>query len=115
MKLTGVVRLGWGAVLLANPVPVLRWVEGGKPDHRAAQVARVLGARQVVQAVLQGRDPHRVGRWLGAGVDLTHAASMVLLARADPARRRLALTDATIASAFALAGSRPARGGRARR
>jgi hypothetical protein len=48
---------------------------------------------------------------LGAAVDAAHAASMVTLALCSRRWRRAALTDAMIASLFALAGAAAARSG----
>lgn len=93
------VRAAWGGLLLSRPATVLRVL--GVHDDTAVGVARVLGARHVVQAAVTSR----VG-WaakLGPVVDLLHAASMLALAKASPEHRRAALTSAAGATTFAVA------------
>ncbi len=68
-------------------------------------MVRVLGARQVLQAVVTGLAPTPSVLWLGAKIDATHAASMVGLAVFNRRYRRAALIDAAIAAAFTLVGS----------
>jgi hypothetical protein len=96
-----VVRGAWGAALLAAPGRLIALVPGARcaPPERA--IARVLGARHVLQAgaALAGSQIARRAWW----VDALHCASMVALAIALPASRRLAGADATIAAAFAAA------------
>lgn len=95
-----VVRAGWGCFLVVVTPGMLRAL--GLPwDGRAIVVMRVLGVRQLAQAVICRR-----GRFLrvGALVDSLHAMSMLLLASTDVQRRRAALLDATVASGFAVAG-----------
>jgi len=103
-----VVRGAYGTLLLASPT----WVSGRllhvRLGTRGQGVARVLGARQLIQALVSGRVPGYPVLALGVEVDLLHAASMLALALAR-GRRRPALTDALIASAFALAGALAAR------
>ena len=65
---------------------------------------RLLGARQVAQAVLTGTRPSHAVLVLGAGVDALHASSMVILALFDRRLRRAALADAFVALGFAWAG-----------
>jgi hypothetical protein len=95
------VRAGWGALLLAVPGPVLAVVPGGGRTLVARRVAQVLGARQVLQAAAVLAGSHRAARaWW---VDALHSSSMIVLATAVPAARRLAEVDAGIAAAFAIA------------
>jgi len=61
---------------------------------------RVLGVRQVAQALLTGR---LVGHRAGAAVDAAHAVSMAVVALVSSRYRRAALAQAGLASAFALA------------
>jgi hypothetical protein len=87
-------RVVAGAALLIAPAAVL-----GDLPHQ-----RIEGARHLVEAAVLWRD--HTHRWvlLGAGVDATHAATMLALAVARPDERRLALTNAVTASALAGAG-----------
>ncbi len=99
------VRAVYGAVLLLGSEHLLSRLSGAPVDSRARTVARVLGARELLQAELTCRYPTRAVRRLGVGVDSVHAASMVALAVLDPARRRLATHNAVSAAALALAGA----------
>ncbi|HEX5291067.1 MAG TPA: hypothetical protein VFX25_19580 [Streptosporangiaceae bacterium] len=112
-------RAGYGAALCCVPGWILR-LEGGpgaaaSPGVRA--VARVLGGRHLVQAVLSAARPTPAVLALGAGTDMLHSASMIALAALDPPRRRLGLSDSLLAAAFAASGCllarRPAPGGTA--
>lgn len=98
------VRAGWGLLQLVNPSLVADRVLRVRLDHRAEVVARVLAARQVLQAGLLLAAPTPTTLGLGAGVDGLHAASMLALAAVDGRRRPPALLDAAIAAAFALSG-----------
>ena len=97
--LVEVLRIVYGMVQLVAPARVAR-VVGGRLDHRARVVARVLGARHVVQGCVSAAAPDAVVLALGAEVDLLHAASMVALAVVDRRRRRIALADACVAASF---------------
>ena len=100
-----VARAGYGSALLLLPGPALRLCGGHPAGRRSRNVARVLGARHLVQAaVTAGIGPSAELLGLGAAVDITHAASMVGLALADRRVRRVTLTDALIETAFAAAG-----------
>jgi hypothetical protein len=99
------VRAGYGAALLLVPGPVIRASTGSQAGPRTRAVARVLGARHLAQAaVTVGSGPSAEALGLGAAVDITHAASMAVLALADRRVRRMTLTDALIETAFAAAG-----------
>jgi hypothetical protein len=99
-----VVRAGYGAALLLLPGPVIRLCTGRPAGHRTRNVARVLGARHLVQAaVTAGSGPSAESLGIGAAIDITHAASMAGLAAADRRVRRVTLTDAIIEIAFAAA------------
>ncbi|MGH9087544.1 MAG: hypothetical protein ACRDYZ_05445 [Acidimicrobiales bacterium] len=89
-------RLGWGTLLLAAPAVALRLL-GGTPTPDARTIARVLGARHVVQAAFERWDDGR-HRYLLAAVDWAHAASGVAFASVDRRWRRPALTDAALAA-----------------
>ena len=100
-----VARAGYGAALVLVPGTAIRLSTGRPAGNRTRNVARVLGARHLVQAaVTAGTGPSAESLGLGAAVDLTHAASMAALALADPHVRRVTLTDALIEIAFAAAG-----------
>jgi hypothetical protein len=99
------VRAGYGAALLLLPGPVIRLGTGRPAGHRTRNVARLLGARHLVQAALTaGTGPSAESLGIGAAIDITHAASMAGLAMADRRVRRVTLTDALIETAFAAAG-----------
>lgn len=104
------VRAGYGGVLLIVPGPVIRVASGRPAGPRARVVARILGARHLLQAALTtaaASRPDALGA--GAAVDLVHAASMAALALADRQVRRLTLSDALIETTFAAAGVSAAR------
>ena len=98
----------WGAMLLLAPDPLLSAVAREPIDRRMTDVTRVLGARSVLQSLLTGPRPTRRGLRLGALVDATHALSMLAAAAAGLGPRRLTVTSAATATAFAAAGLRTA-------
>ena len=65
-------RAGWGAGLLAAPETVLERVHGLRVDRKAVVVARILGARHLLQAGLSGASPspERVagGVWVDSAI-----------------------------------------------
>jgi hypothetical protein len=98
-------RACYGGVLLLAPGPVIRLCTRHPASSRAQNVARVLGARHLVQAALTtGTPPGTARLGIGAVVDLTHAASMVGLALIDRTVRRATLADAAIETLLAGAG-----------
>ncbi len=97
-----VARVAWGGLLVARPAAGLR-VLGGRTRPSAERVARVLGARHLVEAALEWRHGTRWRR-AGAVVDGLHGASALAFAVADQRWRRAALTDAAIAATFAVIG-----------
>lgn len=109
MRALEVVRAAWGLLQLAAPGLVADRILPVPLDHRAEVVARILGARQILQAGLLLRAPGPVALSVGAGVDGLHAASMLALAACNPRRRPPALLDATIAAGFAVSGAVGAR------
>lgn len=113
--LLGAVRGGYGALQLAAPALVSERLLGRPLDTRGRAIARILGARQLGQAVASGRQPGYPVLALGVEVDLLHALSMLGLAAASPGRRRAALTDTLIAASFAAAGALAARAASAER
>lgn len=100
MRPADVLRLGYGACLVARPQAVARGLAGADLDHRARLVARVLGLRHVAQAVIALRSDRPGTRQVGRWVDGAHALTMLVLAAWAPGRERVALTDATVAALF---------------
>jgi hypothetical protein len=83
---------------------------GSDPLGRGARgVVRVLGVRQLVQALATSAQPTAAVLVLGVEVDLAHAASMVGSGMLSGRWRRVALADAAIAIMFAVAGALLAR------
>ncbi len=108
-------RFVLGVVLTVRPDLPLRLSE---VDGEGVQpVVRALGIRYLGQAaagIVASRRGHPT--WVApadAAVDLVHAATMVVAAVAFPAHRRLAITSAVAAVAFAAAdlADRPASSG----
>jgi hypothetical protein len=104
IQVVTVARAGWAAVLLLAPQRVLG--VGGQPaiPAPAVVVARVLGARHLLQSALTAAAPTGSLLAAGAAVDAVHAGTDVGLAAVSPRWRRIALVDAVIAAAFAAAG-----------
>lgn len=109
MNRLGLIRAGWGVLLLVAPGPVAGRLTGRPLDRRGRQVARVLGARQLGQAIVSGRHPAYPVLALGVEVDCLHAATMMAWGWFDPARRRHTLADAAVAATFAVSGAVAAR------
>ncbi len=98
------IRAAWGAALVIAPDAVLRRLPHQQIDRPTLACARVLGVRELAQAVVVGQRPRRGWILAGATVDATHAATMLAVALLLPDRRKLALANAATASAFAAAG-----------
>jgi hypothetical protein len=102
-------RAGYGVALIGVP-GLLIGLTGQKPEPRACVVARVLGARHLIQAgvtaLSQSTDPGS-SMVLGGGVavDLLHASSMLALGAVDRHVRRAALSDAAVETTLAMAGA----------
>lgn len=110
VRLLGGVNAVLGTVLLIAPSQLLRQLPHGRIDATARTVARILGARHLVQAAILARARARSSCLLaGAAVDATHAVSMTILAGLRPDRRKLALTSALTASVLAGSGAWAAR------
>jgi hypothetical protein len=95
------VRAGYGIALLCLPGTLITAVTGDPASVRVRAVARVLGARQLAQAAICGLAPVRDLIEAGVAADGLHAASMLMMAGAEPGLRRALLTDAVIAATFA--------------
>ncbi|HWD10456.1 MAG TPA: hypothetical protein VG366_01340 [Solirubrobacteraceae bacterium] len=90
-----------GGALLLDPTPILARVGDGTSVPGSAAAARVLGARQLLQAVLLVRSGATgSGLRLAAAVDAAHAVSMSGLAWWRPQDRILALASAGLAAGF---------------
>ena len=95
-------RLLLGTACLADPSRLLGVVGGlDRDDARTRVIVRVLGGRLLVQGLADLAVGART-RVPDVVVDLTHAASMVEVARRWPDHRRSALVSAALASAIAL-------------
>jgi hypothetical protein len=103
MALIGVRALA-GATLLLTPRRVLEALPERRTDPTARNVARVLGGRDLIEAGLLWHRPTRGRILIGAGVDITHAATMLAIALARPEKRALPLTSALGAIVLAGAG-----------
>jgi hypothetical protein len=102
---------GQAAILLAQPPSVLRTVAGDQ-DVPPPWILRVLGVRLLVQATAEMLSPRPTTLRISAFVDLSHAASMFLAAKAWPRYRRAALLSAASATSAAVAATAGARHGR---
>ncbi len=93
-----------GLGLLVQPHRAAGWFSttGAVP---ADVVVRVLGARQLVQGVVQFARPDPELVLAGAVVDVLHLISMVAAAAIWPPYRRPALASAAVAGVFAGAGA----------
>lgn len=97
-------RVAYGSLLLAAPRTLTRALPTQRLDSRAVAFARLLGARQLVEAAILGRTRSPVWLLAGAAVDATHSATMLAFAVARPNRRSLAIANAIAAAAIATAG-----------
>ncbi len=95
----------WGVALLVASRRALDTV-GATTDGTSIAVVRVLGARQLTQAVLSGLHPSPEVLATGVWVDAVHAATSAALAAVNPRRGVAGSVDAVIAAGWALAGLR---------
>jgi hypothetical protein len=98
------IRVGWGLTLIFMPGAVLRLFGGADEGRGPRRVMRILGFRHLFQAGLE----YRLGgdtREIGIGVDLLHGATSVVFGVMTPRWRRAALSDAVVATGFALLGA----------
>lgn len=98
----------YGLALTIGPASVLRLVGIDDASPKATAIVRILGLRDVTQALICAPTPTRPVALLGAGVDGLHAASMVALAVASPRWRRAGLFSGSLSLGFALLGVRQA-------
>lgn len=101
MKFLNLLRSVIGRMEWSRPDALGRLWGAPTEDPRFDRVARVLGARQVIQATITSLRPTRVIMSLGVLVDALHGLSMLGLALIDKRYRRAALTEATLAGTFA--------------
>jgi len=99
------IRLAHGVVLLIAPNRMSRALTGVQLDGRARAAARLLGVREVSQALLTARCGSVAVRRIGRAVDALHAVSMIGLAVVSPRRRRLALASSAVATLFMVGGA----------
>ena len=94
-------RAGWGAVLLAAPGTVLHLVRAVRIDRRALVITRILGARQLFQALLSGIGPSPEMLAAGVWVDTVHSITAFGLAVIDRRRIRVGVVDGIVAALWA--------------
>ncbi len=114
-------RAGYGVALLTAPQALIKLTGDpvtGQPagasraraSRRACGIARVLGARHLMQAGLTaaalqaGPGPRYYALAGGAAVDVLHACTMIGLALVDRGARRVAVADTGVELALATAG-----------
>jgi hypothetical protein len=102
-------RACWGLALLSAPDRLATSLGVDGPAPRVRLVIRVLGGREIVQALLIALRPGPRMLFSAMAVDATHSASMVVLAARDPAFRRLAGTSALVSGSLAALSGRAAR------
>jgi hypothetical protein len=107
-------RLLLGGLLLAAPQGVLERLSRRRAGVGERRAARLLGARNILEGALVATHDGRGWLLAGAAVDSTHVLSMIALAAARPAHRRLATASALAAIATATAGFVAARDARRR-
>lgn len=98
----GVCELGWAP-------QTARLVRAPDTPGRTPMVIRVLGGRQVVQAVATQLRTTPTVLVSGAVVDCLHAASLIALALAKRRWRRAAISEAVLAICGAIVGAAAAR------
>jgi hypothetical protein len=101
-------RVAVGAALLTFPRAI---TDALVPEADAADrvLARLLGARHLLQAVVTAARPTPVVLVAGAATDALHGTTALTYAAVSPEHRRAALLSASVAFAFAVADVRRAR------
>lgn len=105
-RAVAVVRLVWSVLLLAAPKSVLAALAPKeRSSPRARGVVMVLGARNLVQSVIELLRPTRTVLGTAAAVDGIHALTFIAAAtvRPDARWRRAALINVLTALAFCAA------------
>jgi hypothetical protein len=111
---TDFVRIVYGTVLLTRPGALLASATGDHRSRGLRVVARLLGARHVVQGVITALVARPAVRRAGVRLDLAHAGTDVLYGMTHRRRVAPALLDAIVALSLA-AGDRRVVQERARR
>ncbi len=99
-------RAAWGVVLLAAPSAVLHLVRAARVDRKAVVIARILGARQLFQALMSGIGPSPEMLAAGVWVDTVHSITAFGLAVIDRRRVRVGVADGIVAALWAGLGLR---------
>src|SRR4051794_31986039 len=94
-------RAVWALLLLIRPDAAATAL--GAPRSGRHPVLRVLGGRELVQAIVVAAAPTRRVLALSAATDALHAASCAGLAAVSPQHRRAAVRNGIIATAAATA------------
>jgi hypothetical protein len=103
MRTLTAVRTALAVTYLTAPRWIPGFVIGTRLDRRASLVVRILGLRQLIEALLAGAIPSPLTLKVSGAVDGLHAGSMLALAAVDERRRRVALADAALASSLCAA------------
>jgi hypothetical protein len=94
----------WGSALVFSGDRVLQRVAQEPVGRPVIRIARVLGIRELLQALITAWRPTRRTLRFAAAVDALHAATMVTAASARVGPRRLSVASAGVASVFSAAG-----------
>jgi hypothetical protein len=96
-------RSALAVTYLTAPRWIPGFVIGVRLDRRTCAVVRILGLRQLIEAVVVAVIPSPLTLKVSSAVDGLHAGSMLALAAADDRRRKIALADAALASSLSAA------------
>jgi hypothetical protein len=103
MRVLTAVRSALALTYLTAPRWIPRLVIGVGLDRRASTLVRILGLRQLIEAVVAAGIPSPLTLKISGVVDALHAGSMLALAAADDRRRKIALADAALAGSLCAA------------
>lgn len=96
-------RAGYGLMLVCKPARMAGLFQAPPDDPAAITVARVLGARHLVQAAVTIAAPVRKVVVTGAVIDALHGFTDAMMAGVDPRWRHAASIDAAVAFSSAAA------------
>lgn len=99
-----IARAAWGGSMLFAPWWTLETLHRIEVDRKSLVIARILGARQLTQAVLSGVHPSPEVLAMGVWVDVAHAVSALGLTAVDRQRASAGLTDGVVAGIWAACG-----------
>ena len=102
MRVVTAARWLYGSILLLAPA-ALPPLTDGRTDRYERRLARLLGARHLLQAALTGPNPSICRLYVGALVDAGHAATMLTLAKRKPGQRLLFAKSGLVATTLAAA------------